>query len=259
MTDPDVTITGVPARAAMRAEATAPLAALGSWGVATARGPNRPENDDAFGHLGSSLFVIADGMGGHAGGRLAAATAVQALLSSVGSVGLGRWDELFDRIAGQVRTATRARGFDRAGTTLCVLRLLDGVVTIAHVGDTRVYRLRGGELTGLTRDHHVANALADAGIDPRRHPGAGSHALTRHLGAADGNAVPDVTSLVPQVGDQLIMLTDGVHKPLDEASIIDALARTPDVAAALLVERAGEAGGRDDATAVVLSLSEALR
>ncbi len=259
MTDPEATITGPAALAALRAEATAPLAALGAWGVTTAKGRTRAENEDVHGHLGSSLFVIADGMGGHAGGRVAASTAVHGLLSTVNSVGLGRWDELFDRISTQVRTATRARGLDRAGTTLCVLRLLDGVVTIAHVGDSRVYRLRNGDLACLTRDHRVHNELANAGIDPCRHTGVETHTLTRYVGAADGNHVPDVTSFVPQVGDRLIMLTDGVHQQVGDASIIDALDRTPAMAASLLVEWADEAGGRDDATALVLSLSEVHR
>ncbi|MEZ5230582.1 MAG: hypothetical protein R2710_29100 [Acidimicrobiales bacterium] len=121
-----------------------------------------------------------------------------------------------------------------------ITRVLQGVVTIAGVGDSRVYRLRDGELTQLTTDHTVA----------------GTHALTRYVGAADGNDVPHVTSLAPQAGDRLLMLTDGVFKQLTDAQIVDALdGRSAGQGASELVTQADRAGGRDNATALIIDFA----
>ena len=251
------TLTGGNDLERLRADASGPAAVVVDWGAATSRGTVRPENEDAFGHVGDKLFVIADGMGGHPGGRLAATTAVQGVLSTATSTGVTSMRDLVRRVADQVRLATRARGFEVAGTTLVIVRVIDGVVTLATVGDSRVYRLRDGLLIQLTNDHTVRTELAASGVDPRQLPAAGLHALTRYVGAADGNDVPDVTSLVPKVGDQLLLATDGVFKQLDDRAMIDAMSdprgiTTANAAAAALVAVADRSGGRDNATAIVL-------
>ncbi len=252
----DDTITGSTDLEALRHEALAPLTTVADWGAATSIGRVRPENEDAFGHLGNQLFMIADGMGGHAGGRLAASSAVQGVLSTAGSVGLTSLPNLIRSVSRQVRVVTRARDLERAGTTLIVVRAIAGVVTIANIGDSRVYRLRGAELLPLTTDHTVAAELAATGVDLAKHRNVGLHALTRYVGAADGNDVPDVTSLVPHAGDRLLMLTDGVFKQLDDAEICDSLRdRSPSHAAAELIARADRAGGRDNATALIVDFA----
>ncbi len=252
------TLTGDTNLEALRVEACAPVTEVSEWGASTSQGLLRPENEDAFGHLGTKLFVIADGMGGHAGGRMAATGAVQCVLSTIGSIGLTSMTELVRTVSSQVRLATRARGHERAGTTLLIVRVLHGVATIANVGDSRVYRLRERELSALTTDHTVHADLVARGLDPAAHRSVGLHALTRYVGAADGNDVPDVTSLVPKDGDRLLLATDGIFKQLSDTEIVDAaLGRTPNQAAGELVNRADQAGGRDNATVIVLDFAAA--
>lgn len=261
-TDDADTLTGGPDLESLRAEAGAAVAVVHSFGAASSRGSVRSENEDVFGSIGQSLFVVADGMGGHAGGRMAATIAVQSVLSTATSAGIGSFDDVFRRVSAQVSVACRARGFERAGTTLIVASIVDSVVTIASVGDSRVYRLRNRTLDCLTSDHTVFNELQALGLDPNKQRRTGLHALTRHVGSADGNHVPDVTTLVPHGGDQLLLATDGVFKQLSDAEMASCLHGVgghgvgAQEAADALVCRADLAGGRDNATALVIHFAD---
>lgn len=245
----------------LRAQARAPLTVVVDSGSATSTGLVRSRNEDAHGEHPHSLYVVADGMGGHPGGELAARTAVSALLSAVQGP-VEDWVDTIHRLNEQVRIASRARGFDRAGTALIAATVHAGLLTIAHVGDARAYRRRGFELQRLTRDHSVREDLISSGIDVATlaSRGLSLHALTRHVGGDDDAAIADVTSLAPLIGDRLLLCTDGVHRQLTDDVIVDALcAPTCTAAAEMLIELADDAGGRDNATASVVEFGEQRR
>ncbi len=238
----------------LRAEANAPLTTVVDAGSATSTGHVRAQNEDAYGEHPRSVYVVADGMGGHPGGEVASRTAVHALLSSVDGP-IDDWADAFRRLNEQVRIASRARGFNRAGTALVMAVMDAGLLTIAHVGDSRAYRCRGFELQKLTKDHSVRQDLLSSGIDVASlaDRGMALHALTRHIGGEGEHAMADVASLAPLAGDRVLLCTDGVHGQLGEDVMVDALcAPTCAAAAQALVELADEAGGRDNATATVI-------
>lgn len=245
---------------------TQPAAAVCDWGASTTVGLVRTRNEDAWGEYARELFVVADGMGGQAGGDLAAKGAVAGLVSTVRARGIDDWRSTIRRLNNQVRTACVAKGFPQAGTAIVAAAVADGRVTVAHVGDCRAYRLRMGHLTCLTNDHTVEAELRTAGIDVRETSRSGLplFALTRHVGGADEKSVPDVTSFVPQPGDLLLLVSDGVSRQLRPDEIVDicldtacvetACAETAGAAAiaANLTRHADLAGGRDNATATVV-------
>lgn len=243
---------------AVRAEARAPVTSVSDWGSATSRGHVRQRNEDAWGHLADQFFVVADGMGGYAGGELAARTAVTGLLSTAASRGVDDWVETIEGLNSQVRTATRGRGFERAGTALAALSVVNGVASVANVGDVRIYQIRAGQMSLLSTDHTVSRELRSSGVDPATsgHPIGVLQALTRYLGGRSEHCAPSVGSVVPLHNDQLLLATDGVYRQVGPAQIVGVLSEFGCAdAAAQLVALADDAGGRDNATAVVLRLT----
>lgn len=242
----------------LRAEALAPATVVVGWGSATSIGHVRKRNEDVHGERAPGFFVVADGMGGHPGGELAARTAVTSMLSTAQSP-IDDWVSTIRRLNEQVRIATRARGFAKAGTAIVMASVTGGVLSIAHVGDSRAYRRRGFELQLLTRDHSVREDLLASGVDIASLNGRGAalHALTRHVGGAEASAIPSVTSFAPMVGDRIVLCTDGVHRQLADEEMVEALcAATCEAAARRLVELSDAAGGRDNATACVIEFGE---
>jgi protein phosphatase len=247
---------------------------LTAWAVSEC-GPVRAGNEDAFAiDLAIGLFVVADGMGGHAAGEVASRLAIETI---VGFVTRSFDDELtwpfdFDRRlspdANRLRTslllanrrvcraAASDRDYEGMGTTAVAVMVNAGSLVVAHAGDSRLYELRDGRLTRLTEDDSVlagtsaASAAADHG--PQDQP---RYVLTNALGGDD--AVDVHVSERPRVGGvRLLLCTDGVHGPLGDAAIGDILAR-PDGPRALaehLVAAAIAAGGRDNATALVVEV-----
>ncbi len=236
-----------------------PTATVRDWGAASTRGLLRTRNEDAWGSVRDCVFMVADGMGGQPGGELAANVAVRGLESVIGTRGFDDWRTTIRRLNGQIRTATRAKGFPNAGTALAVAAFQGDRVSIAHVGDTRVYHLRRGRLTCVTNDHTLEAELREAGIDlgDRARRALPLFALTRHLGGADERSVPDVTSFVPEPGDLMLVVSDGVSRQLRPDEIIDACAAVASTLSCAeiaqdLTTQADLAGGRDNATAIVV-------
>lgn len=231
------------------------------WAAATDVGRRRRNNQDKVLAV-DTLFAVADGMGGHAGGEIAAVTAVEALKASFSR------DPSMDALERAVRDANRAV-CDRAegqpdlrnmGTTITAVALVDDrgdqLFAVANVGDSRAYLLRDGELTQLTDDHSVPQELfragqlseAEAANDPRRNQ------LTRVLGMPD--AEPDMQSLLPYRGDRLLLCSDGLYNEVDDGEIASVLRRVadPEEAARRLIEMANERGGNDNISVVVLDV-----
>jgi type VI secretion system protein ImpM len=215
----------------------------------------RDENQDAFvERAADGVWVVADGMGGHQGGGLAS----QLVAERVRTVPVtGDLRAAADAVTAAVQSANaelRRRGeaqpgFD-GGTTVVALCAHGAQGIALWAGDSRLYRLRGGEVTQLTRDHSVAEEAGAAAID--------SHMLTRAVGGADFLALEELR-LDLRAGDRLLLCSDGLYMELARPEIAEALAAADCAAAGRrLVELALQRGGADNATAVVIALEDAL-
>ncbi|HUA94292.1 MAG TPA: Stp1/IreP family PP2C-type Ser/Thr phosphatase [Acidimicrobiales bacterium] len=231
-------------------------------GSATHVGRVRTVNEDrALESL--TLFAVADGMGGHAGGEIAARLAIDTLTGEFGRNPSA--DGLVDAVHEANRVVWEHGHTDAAlrgmGTTLIAAALVatdDGDrLVVANVGDSRAYRLHGHELVQLTTDHSVAEELvargelseAQAAVHPHR------HILTRALGVAAQVDV-DVWEMVPEEGDRFLLCSDGLSNEVSPERIGELVAqvRSPQEVAESLVRLANEAGGSDNITAVVLDV-----
>jgi serine/threonine protein phosphatase PrpC len=226
----------------------------------TDTGRQRRVNEDAF-HARAPLFAVADGMGGAQAGEVASGTAVEVLSAGIPSDG-GTVEE---RLALAVREANgrihdlSVSDDDRAGmgTTLTAAWVGEKEVTLVHVGDSRCYRWREGRLERLTDDHSLVEEMVrqgrltpeEAAIHPQR------SIITRALGP-EAEVEPD-TLTVPARGDDLFLLcSDGLTSMIGEDEIAEVLGSTGslEVAGRALVDRANEAGGRDNITVVLFRL-----
>lgn len=229
-----------------------------SWAGATTIGLRRRHNEDRWGAAGTAI-VIADGMGGRHGGVLASNTAVDEYLRRVGHepAASDRWRSRVAAVNETVRRAGREAGTERLGTTLLATHVDDETVTLVHVGDSRAYRFVDERLDVLTHDHDVHTELLDAGLDvlEYRARGVPMHALTSFLGLETDMLRIDVTAVAARPGDRLLLCTDGVYRQVPSDAMRACLAITDRQAAAdALVAAADEAGGRDNATAVVIDI-----
>ncbi|MBO85537.1 MAG: protein phosphatase [Deltaproteobacteria bacterium] len=244
----------------------------------TDTGPVRDNNEDNFlVDMDGGLFVVADGMGGHAAGEIASAIAVE----TVGEVLLQEVDPDETRISmdvgspdGRIRerlrytmnqASLRIRKEAMAdpsqmgmGTTLVALLIEDGMAHLGHVGDSRAYRLRNGELTLLTKDHTVVQQEVDAGrltpelarIMPHK------NILTQSVGY-HGPVDPDTMSEAVEPGDIYMLCSDGLTDPLDDEQLVGIMRGVPvDDLADLLVQKALEHGTEDNVTVVVVGVHE---
>jgi PPM family protein phosphatase len=215
-------------------------------------------------------MVVADGMGGMAAGekasQLAIRTGVDLVLNS--PIWATRIDEhasrqLINRMRDHFRIvdsvvideAMTDRHLSGMGTTLTFAYLVNTDVFIVHVGDSRAYLCRKGKLEQVTRDHTMAQGLADRGaIKPdevQRH--AKRHVLTNFVGGPSSGVEPDVITLQLQDGDILLLCSDGLSEMVQDAEINRVLgsSATPEIAARKLLDLALEAGGRDNVTVLV--------
>ena len=217
------------------------------------------------------LFIVADGMGGMAAGevasRLAISTSVKLFQRSEKwgfKVDHRETRELFDRFNHDLqeidRTLTERSAADRnllgMGTTLTVAYSMGVNLFVVHLGDSRAYLYRDGTLRQLTRDHTVAQALADAGHishEAVRHH-ARRNALTNFLGGHNGKVKADVRWIRLADGDRLLLCSDGLNEMVDDASIARILGRrgtTPRDATRSLLNEALDCGGKDNVTIIV--------
>lgn len=192
------------------------------------------------------LAVLADGMGGVAGGAEASRTAVRAVASSVLDGGQG--GDVAARLAagfvaaGQrvFETASTVPALRDMGTTLTAACIEPGVVRFAHIGDSRLYRCRGGRIEQLTTDHAI------------RQP---DNLLTKCIGGGQASCEFDHGSCPTAPGDRFLLVTDGVWSVLPPAEFARLGGQsTPQAAAEALVAAALAAGGPDNATALVVDV-----
>ena len=231
-------------------------------GSATDTGLVRSVNQDLAVVTGT-LFAVADGMGGHAGGEVAARLAVDTLTVAFGSKPTG--SGLSEAVSEANRVVfehsldnPELRGM---GTTMTAAALVneDGrdVIALVNVGDSRSYRFHDGLLSQITVDHSLAEEMvrtgelsqSEAAVHPHR------HILTRALGVSDDVAV-DLWRIQPSRGDRFLLCSDGLTNELDETQIAEVLSTVadPQEAADLLVRAARTHGGSDNITVVVVDV-----
>jgi PPM family protein phosphatase len=231
----------------------------------------RNNNEDAYcaePRLG--LYAVADGMGGYEGGEVASRVAIESVTDFVrrnaGDDDV-TWPFAYDRALGvdenlafvAARVAhhevlrRKVGRLAQMGSTLAALLVVRDHAIVAHLGDSRVYRLRGGQLEQLTCDHSVYAELQRASggtLPPKGETGFG-HMITRALGMAE-EARADVRREAILVGDTFLLCTDGLNEGVSDEEIAAALAGDDlDAACRALVERAYAAGGRDNITVVL--------
>ena len=229
-------------------------------GHRTDTGRVRVVNQDNFIAV-RSLFAVADGMGGHAGGEVASRIAVEA----VGSASLTTVQDLIEavqvanaEIYHQSVTVTELHGM---GTTFCGLALLrDGdheEMVVVNVGDSRVYVLQDGKLLQITRDHSFVEDLVAAGEitheEARHHPRR--HIVTRVLGI-EPEVVVDTWEVTPYAGDRYLLCSDGLTGEIDDDEIATVLRTVadPQACADELLERALVSGARDNVTVLIVDV-----
>lgn len=239
-------------------------------GAATDVGLVREVNEDAF-LAAPPLFVVADGMGGHEGGDVASAIVVEEFeaLARRGHDPARAADDVAHTLEACQRRIEayadqqRAAGIGpfSAGTTAVVAVVVERegrpAWMVTNVGDSRAYRLHGGALHQVSVDHSVVQDLVESGAITREaaahHPER--HVITRALGGTH-RSEPDVFWLPLEAADRLLLCTDGITDMISDTEVLDVLEHTPDPvqAADALVAAALRAGGRDNATAVVVDL-----
>ena len=224
------------------------------WGGATSKGSVRPTNEDAWGGT-NELYVVADGMGGTGGGDVASRLAVDAILAE--DLRSGPIDAV-RRINELVRAKANDLGFPDAGTTLVAVFVEPMRLMTVNVGDSRIYRHRASTLQPLSTDHNIANLRVEEGLDPNEPDDRGRpRALTSYIGNPDPEQRIDISTVSAEHGDRFILCTDGVHKQVGLETMQRLVSKASCLEAAQsLVNEANAAGGRDNATAVVLDIAE---
>ena len=225
----------------------------------------RQGNEDS-GYADAHLLVVADGMGGHAAGELASAAVVAAVCADVsdrpGSVAeFEKWvrnklDQAHGRIGDLVAEQPDRRGM---GTTFTLLGSLEDSLVIAHVGDSRAYRLRDGQLTQLTKDHTYVQALVDSGkIDAAQamhHPRR--NLLLRTIDGIHELELDVITSDL-RTGDRYLVCSDGLNTVLSDDRIGEILAiGDPTYAVAELIDFALAGGAPDNVSVIVADVTDA--
>ncbi len=231
------------------------------WATATHVGRVRSGNEDAvFPHgagagEGSMLIGVADGMGGHVGGEVASRLAVEAASDVDGGV----VERVKAANGAVVARALEDPNLVGMGTTLTIAEIADEALQIGHVGDSRAYLYRDGELRQITTDHSLIAELLAAGKiteeDVATHPQRS--VVTRALGMARAVRVDHFTEEL-RPGDRLLLCSDGLTTMIDDAAIAGILAaeEEPEAAAWALVEAANSAGGVDNITVAVVDAAE---
>jgi protein phosphatase len=211
------------------------------------------------------VFIVADGMGGHAGGEVASDLLVRTLADEIGVVRDLSVGEASARMRAAIRAANRViysracsdSSRRRMGTTATALVLMRRRYLIGQVGDSRVYLFRDGGLFQVTKDHSLVQEQVDAGLltphQARRHPYR--NVITRCVGVS-GEVDPDIYLGPLQHGDILLLSSDGVTGMLEEEHLIQILSSEggPECWTDRLITEANRRGGLDNVTAIVIRI-----
>ena len=230
-------------------------------------GLKREKNEDSWNIIldkdGSPVgFVVADGMGGYLAGEEASRIAVEEISSMVmecigaddvekmHSIINSRIDSINDKI---MEYSLQKLGGLKSGTTLSIGILRDGILYIAHIGDSRVYLARGTQIRPITQDHTFVAELVKGGLismdEAHSHPD--KNKITRALGFKE-NYLPDFYQEPVLAGDVFVFCTDGLYDHLQDQEIFDIIRGGPiESAAKRLIETVNNRGGNDNTTVII--------
>jgi serine/threonine protein phosphatase PrpC len=252
-----------------------------TWAGATDVGRRRAENEDAFiVDEGLGLYVVCDGMGGHASGEVASAMTTEEVHAFVARRASGDVNLPYKAEPGATEgervisnaiqhandkvfvAGMRDPKLEGMGTTIVAVAEQDDHLVLAHIGDSRIYRLRAGELSQVTRDHSLLNHKIDLGelrtqeeIDNFKQ----GNVIVRAIGLKD--YVRPETAVHPRVpGDIYLLCSDGLSDMVDDWSLENVLEANQDdlqEAVNILIRMANERGGKDNITAVLVRIDDA--
>lgn len=239
------------------------------FAAGTDRGLTREINEDSYNVIAGSAnapyaFIIADGMGGHNCGEIASKASIEYISESI-ACNAGRFlpvegcgDEL-RRLVEETNTAVYKKSLERSeangmGTTLTMALVSGESMTVAHVGDSRLYMERNGKMQQLTTDHSYIEELVRKGTITREEAEDHPHknVITRAVGCMPELEV-DILSLSMEKGDMFLLCTDGLTNMVSEHDICEALkGNRPEIACEQLIEAAKERGGEDNITVILI-------
>lgn len=211
----------------------------------------------------SGLYIVADGMGGHAAGEVASKMAVETVLSymhdTVEKKGKGSAKDLVRAVkeANQkiFQTGTQDASLQGMGTTLVTLFQIDNQAYVAWVGDSRVYLIRQNKIDQITRDHSLVNEYVERGVltqeAAEHHPL--KHVISRALGTNIEVEV-DLLEIPLSVGDQFLLCSDGLSNKINAKEMLDVLTQSGGdlrIASHRMVEAANKKGGEDNITLIL--------
>ena len=246
-----------------------------TFGNRTDLGLTRSENQDSLGKFPENstdlagpqgqLFIVADGMGGHQGGREASQTAVRIIQDIYSADTTGDIDKVLeDALQEANREIFKRASSDPSlfgmGTTCTALSIVEESVCIAHVGDSRAYRINESTIEQLTRDHSQVGEMERQGIisqqEAKEHPQR--FLLNRALGAREDVEVDIYDEIKLTPGDYFLLCSDGLAKVEDEEIKKTVLSNPPQDACDELVKLANERGGEDNVTVQVIQVVDAI-
>ena len=241
-------------------------------------GLQRDHNEDSFAILQDhELYIVADGMGGHRAGDVASKLATEAIVDFFRATAAEdfTWPFHFDsrmseeenrlltgiKIANRqiVERSTRSRECHGMGTTVvgALFSGKKGKMYIGHVGDSRAYRVRGGEIQQMTRDHSLVNdyLLAMPELTEEQKSELPKNVITRALGMQEHVSV-DLQGDDATVGDCYVLCSDGLSGMIEDSEILEIVSRSPNIEEACrkLIALANEHGGEDNITAVLVKI-----
>ena len=218
------------------------------------------------------LWIIADGMGGHAGGDIASRITIEAIHGYIaertGRASASKTDDIPSLLRSAVGYANEAvlahakanPEFTGMGTTVVLFFLpapSSPLAWVAHAGDSRAYLIRNHQISALTKDHTVLEEYIQQGRLPESTPDTHQlgHKLTRGIGV-DSTIETDISTTKLQLEDEVILFSDGLNKMLNDEQILDTLvtmrAETPEHKCRALIDQANDRGGVDNTTVILI-------
>lgn len=239
-------------------------------------GRKRHNNEDNFGiDRDLRLFIVADGMGGHAAGEVASRMAIELIMDYTRRTATSdepyltgfnnRYSRAGNRLSSAIilanqvisDSATKREEWQGMGTTVVAAWVADpdcSKLSIAHVGDSRVYLVRNGEMKQLTTDHSLVEEQIRDGFMTREEAkeSAIRNMITRALGYRE-RVTPDIIELPLEPGDKLLLCSDGLNTMLSDQEILNIIRLNANLAHACqqLVDAANDKGGRDNITVIM--------
>lgn len=221
-------------------------------------------SDKPVGRL-ENLYIVADGMGGHKAGQVASSTANEAFLAYLNKYQPDTAEEPLDMLIGGINMANEAvyslalsyEEYGNMGTTMIAATISGSNMYIAHVGDSRLYRISDGAIEQITNDHSLVAEMVRTGqiteAEARRHPQR--NCITKAVGT-DPFVVSDGIILKLKQGDTILMCTDGLSTMLEDSMILEMASAqgSPMERAERLVDEANARGGNDNISVIIIDV-----